>query len=536
LALKKPYVSLQTKITLLVCGVVALALLMTNVLISSHIAENTQKNLAEKASDIARMTACSLVVIEALNTQRDDTDIQTFTNYLLGVTKVEFIVVMDMNGIRKSHPDPTKIGQHFVGGDEIAALQGQEYVSVAAGTLGPSLRAFAPIFAPDGRQLGAVSVGILLDDVEQTVAQGRSIIYFGTGLGLLVGIIGAVLLARNIKKTLFGLEPFTIAKLLEERSAMLQSVREGILSVDKESRITLVNQEAARLFQLAGIDIDPAGKKVDECIPNTRLTDVLASGQAELDQEQDIHGVIILTNRFPIIVNGEIVGAIATFRDKTEMSQLAEQLTGVRNYAEALRSQAHEFRNKLHVILGLVRMESYDQLASYIKTIAHDQQTEVNFVGIRIKDPVVAGFLLGKLSRARELGVELTLAKDSFLPESNHPEVNHELITIVGNLLANALEAVANSTVKRVNVYFHYDNSELNIEVIDTGPGMSPQLQEAIFTKGYSTKADNRGLGLFLVQSSLDRLGGEIEVLSEPGKGTRFIVTLPYESKGVQND
>ena len=536
MALKRPYVSLRTKIIILVCGVVALALLVTNVLISSNIASNTQKNLAEKASDIARMTASSPVVIEALHNQREDRAIQAFTSKILELTKVEFVVVMDMNGIRKSHPDISKIGQHFVGGDEIAALQGQEYVSVAAGTLGPSLRAFAPIFSPDGKQLGAVSVGILLDDVQQTVAEGRTIIYFGTGLGLLVGVLGAVLLAQNIKKTLFGLEPFTIAKLLEERSAMLQSVREGILSVDKESRITLVNQEAARLFHLAGINIDPLGKKVDECIPNTRLTDVLESGQAELDQEQDIHGVVILTNRFPIIVNGEIVGAIATFRDKTEISQLAEQLTGVRNYAEALRSQAHEFRNKLHVILGLVRMESYDQLASYIKNIAHNQQTEVNFVGSRIKDPVVAGFLLGKLSRARELGVELTLTKDSFLPESTDPEVIHELITIVGNLLANALEAVATSTLKQVNVYFHYASNELNIEVIDTGPGISPELLEAIFTKGYSTKADNRGLGLYLIQCSLDRLGGEIEVLSEPGNGTRFIVTLPYESKGVRND
>ena len=148
----------------------------------------------------------------------------------------------------------------------------------------------------------------------------------------------------------------------------------------------------------------------------------------------------------------------------------------------------------------------------------------------------MAGFLLGKLSRARELGVELTLGKDSYLPESNHPEVIHELITIIGNLLANALEAVANSPIKQVNIHLHSDDSELNIEVADTGPGINPALQAAIFTKGYSTKADNRGLGLFLVQTSLDRLGGEIEVFSEQGKGTRFIVTLPYESKGVRND
>lgn len=528
----KPYIGLQTKITLLVCGVVALALLVTNIFISANVASNTQKSLAEKALDVARITAHSPLVRDALAGKREQADIQSYAEEIRGVTQVEFIVVMDMQGIRKSHPDSSKLGLRFVGGDETGVLEGKEYTSLGEGTLGLSLRAFTPVFGEDGRQVGAVSVGILLNNVQQAVEKSRSVIYWAVVFGLLIGIAGAVILARNIKKTLFGLEPRAIARLVEERSAMLLSVREGIIAVDKEARITLVNAAAGRLLEQAGVTGDPIGKNVEAFIPNTRLSDVLRTGKAELDQEQDLKGITLLTNRVPMCVGGEIIGAVATFRDKTEIHQLAEQLTGVRNYAEALRAQAHEFMNKLHVILGMVRLESYEQLAGYIKGIAHQYQEEIGSVIRRIKDPVLAGFLLGKLSHAREAGVEMVITAESFVPESSEAEVSGELVTIVGNLINNALEAVQHSTVKKIEVECLYRENKLYIKVSDTGPGFSSAQTERLFSKGFSTKAENRGLGLFLVQRSLERVNGTIEVISELGQGTCFTVSLPYLSKG----
>ncbi|WP_374702991.1 Spo0B domain-containing protein [Peribacillus deserti] len=91
-------------------------------------------------------------------------------------------------------------------------------------------------------------------------------------------------------------------------------------------------------------------------------------------------------------ISRHLVGAIVTFRDKTEIQLLDEQLTGVRNYADALRAQAHEFMNKLHVILGLVRMEQYDSLAKYINETVNHRENEVAFVSKRTQDPVLAGF------------------------------------------------------------------------------------------------------------------------------------------------
>lgn len=528
----QPKIGLRTKIAVLICGVVAMALLVTNVLISADVSANRQDALEDKARDIARIVATSQIVIAGLSGYGDEKQIQSYAEQIRQVTGVEFIVVMDMNSIRKSHPDASKIGQKFVGGDETEALQGKEYTSLAEGTLGPSLRAFVPIIDAEGKQIGAVSVGILLNSVQQAVEQSRRSVSFAVIFGLAVGITGALLLAQSIKKTLFGLEPYAIAKLLEERNAMLLSVREGIIAVDKHARITIVNGEAARLLKQAGVTGNPIGQNVEDFVPNTRLQNILNTGCSELNQEQDLRGITILTNRVPIQVNGEIVGAIATFRDKTEIRQLAEQPTGVRNYAEALRAQAHEFMNKLHVILGMVRLESYDQLGRYITEIAQKYQCEIGFIVRCIKDPVLAGFLLGKLSHAREFGVDLTIEEDSYLLEPADSDLVHELVTIMGNLVNNALEAVNDSTVKCVRLECLYDEGFLEITVSDTGPGLTESQKQQLFQKDYSSKAENRGIGLFLVQQSLARVGGTIEVFSELGQGTQFMVCLPYRSKG----
>lgn len=532
--LKKPILNLQTTITLLVCGVIAISLLVTNILISERVEKNTEKNLSDKAIHVARIVANSPTIIDGLNGKRNENVIQEFTNKIKTLTGVEFVVVIDTNGIRKSHPDINKVGKHFVGGDDEAALKGQEYVSTGNGTLGKSLRAFVPIFDSNGKQVGAVAVGILMNDVLQAVAQSRVIIYFGIGFGFLVGIFGAMLLARKIKNTMFGLEPSEIARILEERSAMLQSVREGILAVDKNSNVTLVNEEAEKIFSKVGIK-NIVGKEVEECVPNTGMKHVLETGQSELDQEQDLGGVKLLANRIPIVVKGEIVGAISTFRDKTELKLLAEQLTGVRAYADALRAQTHEFMNKLHIVLGMVHMKYYDELEEYINSIASNYQVEVGLVVKRIKDPVLAGFILGKMSYARESNAKFTLSERSYVPDPENSELTHELVTILGNLVDNALDAVKYSEDKIVTMELAYDNQFLVVEVSDTGSGISDNLKEEIYKNGFSTKGNNRGLGLYLVEKSVERLGGTIELFSELGEGTTFEIYLPYKCKdGVE--
>ncbi len=518
--------NLWKTITLLVCTVVIFSLLVTDILISHNVERTTEDSQAEKAKTIAHIVANDSIVIDGLVGKADTSAIQTYTNRILKNTGVQFIVVMDMGGIRKSHPDPQKIGHHFIGGDEGPVLKGKEHVSLAEGTLGISMRVFVPIFSETGEQLGAVAVGISADNVKERVKESRHIIYIGVGVGVLVGIIGAILLARHIKKSLFGLEPHRIAKILEERNTMLQSVKEGIIAVDNEARVTLINNEAKRLFKKSGLEEDFIGKDVELYMPNSRIKEVLQTGEVQLNEEQNIYGITIVTNRVPLYVKGEIVGAIATFRDKTEIRKLAEELTGIRLYAEALRAQSHEFMNKMHVVLGLTHMKQYEELQKYISGMVSEHQYEIGGVMKRIKSPVFAGFLLGKLSYAREKNIKLIISEDSYMPEIDDESITHELITIVGNLIDNALEAVTNCEKKRVEVKIQHGDI-LTITVQDTGKGIQEKEIEQLFTKGYSTKGDNRGYGLYLVKESIQRINGEIHMHSLVGKGTTITIEIP---------
>lgn len=523
---KKKRATLQLKIILLVCIVVSLSLLVTDLLITGRTSKAVEKNLAEKATDVAKITAVTPLVKEALLRGDRQPELQNFTNEIQHKTKVEFVVVMDMKGIRKTHPVQSNIGKHFVGGDEGAVLQGKETTSVAKGTLGMSLRSFTPVFDQHGRQIGAVAVGISLDKVNQAIRESRRIIYFAVGFGIIAGIIGALFLARKIKQILFGLEPGEIAKLLEERSAMLDSAKEGIVAIDAEGVITLMNSEAIRLFQEAGWNEKLIGKPIDDYLPNAPIT----SDTSVLDVEYNLNGITILANQVPVLVAGKIAGAIMTFRDKTEIKLLAEQLTGTKLYAEALRAQTHEFMNKLHVISGLMDMKDYPKLSGYIDEVVSHHQTEAGFVAGLVKDPVLAGFLLGKLSFAREANVELIISGDSVLPEAADSGIIHEIITILGNLIDNAVEAVKECKNQKVSLRFDYFEGLLVAEVHDTGEGIPEPLRLKLFEKGFSTKGENRGYGLFLVQQSLKKINGELEIDSKKGEGCTFIVSIPYQS------
>lgn len=521
--------SLQTKMMMLVFVVVIVVLLVTNLLISRSISQNTQQTLSTKVTDIARMAAHSEIVIDGLKGVRPEGDIQTYANETMKLTGVGYVVVLDMNLMRKSHPDPLSVGQSFRARNDAArSLYGEEYISVDDGVYGVSKRVFTPVRDATGKQIGVVVVGFYLDKVNQEIRKSQFMIMAGIIAGLCVGMMCAYLLARHVKKILFGMEPSQIAKLLEERGAMLHSVHEGIFAVNQSGEITLVNSKAVDLFGEKAESL--LGKQMDAY--SAIFQQVLKTGNPELNVEQNINGVTVLTNCVPVRVKREIVGAIATIQDLTEVKKLAEQLTGVQHYSDALRAQSHEFMNKLQVISGMIYMGCYKELDQFIQQTADHHQSEVGFIVRRIKDPVFAGFLLGKYSSAREDGVELLISEESFLPEPEHPDMIHDLIKIAGNLINNAIEAIQECDKKQIIVTIYHDQGILFLEVKDTGKGISREISENIFTKGFSTKGENRGLGLFFVQQAVMKLQGNIELRTVVGRGTSFQVKIPYEAKG----
>jgi CitB family two-component system sensor histidine kinase MalK len=523
---------LQTTITLLVCGVSIVCLLVTNYFIKHNVEQMTIDHIREKARDVSEAAAISPVFINGLskNYEANQKVIQQYAEKMRKVTNVDFMVVLDMHGIRKSHPNADKIGEKYAGGDAGMVFKGHEHTSIAKGTLGMSLRYFTPVYDNDGKQIGAILVGVLLNEVDRKVEQSTSIIYISLLFGIIIGLIGAILLAKKVKKIMFGMEPDEIANLLEQRSAMLEHAREGVLAVDSDSKITLTNQEAARLFNKIGITHNPIGRKVEDLIPKFHISEVMKTGSKAVDQEYFLNGLNIVANIVPIWVNQEIVGAVATFRDKTEIKQMAEQLTGVRSYAEALRAQTHEFMNKLHVILGMVQMEVYDELLDFVKGISYKFQTEVGFITARFKDPVVAGFILGKVSFARENGASLSFSDECYLPKSKNQDVVQDIVTILGNLIDNSLDAVKGCKEKAIEVeIIPFCHDKLSITVSDTGKGMSQSIINSAFKKGFSTKGEDRGFGLYLVEQSVKKLNGTIKIFSNEGSGTRFNVIISDE-------
>lgn len=528
MARTRPLLQLRARIILLVCAVVVVVLVVTGSLVARGMERRALATLTEKAVMVSQMTAESEVVVAGLRHRRSQAEVQAFAERVRERSQVDFVVVLNMNRIRLSHPNPAQIGAQFVGGDDLEVYRGLSYTSVAKGTLGQSLRAFTPVLDPaDGAQVGAVAVGILMRGVDQTFVSVRKRVVVGILIGFAAGILGAVYLADRIKRILLGMEPAEIATLLQQREALLHSVREGVVGVDRGLTITVVNGEAARLFGLAGIRGGLVGRSLEEVFPEAGLERVLADGVPSLDQESAINGLPVLTSAVPIRVQGRITGGVATFRNLSEVSRLAEQLTGVRHYADALRAQTHEFMNKMHVVLGLIRLGQYDSLKSYIIGISGKLDDEVGFVVQRIKDPVIAGFLLARLSSAREQEVVIRLSEASAIAASLDEALAHDVITILGNLLENAVEALRGSARREVDIHLGQEDDRLEIVVADTGPGIAPELLPRLFDKGTTTKGERHGYGLWQAARGAEAHGGRLTAGTRPGGGAVFTALLP---------
>ncbi|CAH3544869.1 sensor histidine kinase [Enterobacter roggenkampii] len=523
---KRP-MKLNTLVTLMVCAIIGSVLLVVFALYSVQITRATRDDVKDTALGIARTLADGPEIQRGLMQAPQENIIQPIAQAVTKRNDLLFTVVTDMRGIRYSHPNEALLGLHFIGDDLTPALKGKENVSVNRGALAEALRVFTPVYDAQHEQIGVVVVGISLNKVEEQIARGRLNAVWTILFSIFMSSMAIWGLVRVLKRILFGLEPYEISALFEQRQAMLQSLREGVLAVDIHGRVTMINQTAREILLL------PSGKQTENTSAPllASLRDVSKTGVARQDQEISCNGRLLLCNMVPVKSQDRVIGAITTFRDKTEVSQLMQRLDGMVNYVDALRAHTHEFMNKLHVILGLLNIKRYDKLEEYILQTAHHYQTDIGTIQSKVKSPVVAGFLLGKINRAKEAGVTLTLADESQIPDTASEEQVAVLITALGNLIENALDAMEGQQEGEIGLLLHYQNGWLSCEVSDDGPGIDPTQLESIFTKGFSTKGENRGVGLFLARQQIQNLGGDISVESEPGVFTQFFVHIPWDSE-----
>lgn len=518
-------VSLGPRIFFLVVAIFLLSVGAETFIIRDHIQATLVEESGKKLMSIAQMMAVDPRIVTAFALPEPSLVIQPVAEEIRRITQTSFVVVFNMGTIRYSHPFVDRLGKTFVGGDEKRALAGETYVSQAKGTLGISQRAFAPIFDSRGRQLGVVSVGLLLTESLQRQQQVVFTIYVMAFVGILMGLGGAVILSRNIKKAIFGLEPYQIGALLEERNVIFSSIKEGVIAIDREERIIFINESARLLLSRPGL---AEGSLVSDALPQTRLPDVVRTGKAVYDEEWISNGTMLLVNRIPLRADGEVIGAVATFRDMSEIRKLAEELMEVRKYTDALRREHHEHLNRLHVIAGLLQLKRYREAVRYIVSTVSRRQAMADFLRQRVRTPAVSGLLLSKLDQAQKVGIEMIIAPDSVLPELSPPQAG-AVITILGNLIENAVESLVAAAKPdgRIEVILRNGDGNVELYVRDNGDGFPVDLRDRIFEKGYTTKTTtkNMGMGLYLVRSAVEQYHGSSEVVLDGG--VTFRVTLP---------
>ncbi|MFP5113051.1 ATP-binding protein [Bacillaceae bacterium C204] len=505
----------------------------------THIMESNLKHeKGTKALSVAQSISNMPEIQKAFSSKNPSAIIQPIAEKIRKQVGAEFIVIGNRKEIRYSHPDPRRLGQKMVGGDNEQVFKGKSVISDSIGTLGPSLRGKAPIFS-DGNVIGVVSVGYLQTDIEKEVLKIRRKIIIATMIILLGGLLAALLISLNIKRAIFGLEPKEIAWMYQEKHAILESIHEGIIAIDTKGRITVVNETAHKILNVPN-EVLLRGKRIEEVIENTHLYEVVRTGLAEYDREFIILGEVFLVNRIPIFnKKGEVIGAVASFRNKSELSNLIQELSHVKAYAEGLRAQTHEYSNRLYTLLGLIQLGSYKEAIDFISREVDVAQGFISFLMKEIPDPIIAGFILGKVSLSSEFKINFTIDRESSFKDVPVEISRDSLVTIIGNLVNNAFEAVKENeqVEKRVSLFLTDLGKDLIIEIEDNGKGIDIGLSEQIFQNGFSTKErqSNAGIGLSLVKEAITGLGGSITFSSHEGEGTIFTVAIP-KRRGCLNE
>jgi two-component system CitB family sensor kinase len=521
--------TLRSKINLLVLLNILFVLLLVLSALSYIVIGQKFEETGDQSLFLAKTMANLPQIIQAFQQPDPASIIQPIAEDFRKQTKAEFIVVANMDLIRYSHPNPLQIGKRLDGEDNLndqKVLQGQEVRSTAIGSLGLTVRGKYPIYDVNHHQIGLVSVGFLVQDIWNKLYSLLLKIGLIGVVALLFGLGGAYLLSGHIKRQIFNMEPAEIAFISQEQAAILDSIREGIIAINSDGQITTFNQEAKKIVGIESTDVK--GKSITSVLPTSRLTDVVREDISHKDEPMIIGNTLVVANRVPVHSKGKVIGAVATFRDKLQLDQIDQRLADIGKYADSLRSQRHEFMNKIHLISGLIKMKEYDMVNELIEQINEEQQNVIDFFLTRIHDPAIVGVLVGKMHRTKELGIQLLVDSDSTLPDPcPHRDI---IITLLGNAIENSLEAIstakASSAVHTITVYFRNEDEQITVSVQDTGPGIDPKLGEDIFQDGVTSKGVGRGFGLALLSRLVTSNGGHLSI-SSSAEGANLRVSLP---------
>lgn len=319
-----------------------------------------------------------------------------------------------------------------------------------------------------------------------------------------------------------------LSRMHDYHQAALHAVREGLLMLDGQFRVALMNDGGRELL---GVTDDVVGRSVAELGLPAPLTGALLSAEPRVDEVHLTDARVLVVNTTPVS-GGERRGTVVTLRDVTELQALTGELDSERGFTQALRSQAHEAANRLHTMVSLIELGRAEEAVDFATAELELAQTLTDEVISAVSEPVLAALLLGKAAQANERGVELVVSEDSGIDDGLLPASlsARDLVTVLGNLIDNAMDAAQGTTGARVTVTAFTDASVLVLRVADTGSGVDPAHAEQVFQRGWSTKPagpGGRGLGLALARQTVNRHAGTLEVREGTDGGAEFEVRLP---------
>jgi sensor histidine kinase regulating citrate/malate metabolism len=565
---------------------------------------DTERAAAARCTALATSIADNPFVLEALGTDDPSASLEPYALDLMRDTDTDFVTVMTPDRTRLTHPDPAEIGRPFIG--TIApALAGRSFTETYSGTLGPSVRAVVPVRGDDGEVVALVAAGVTVDSVSAALGQRLPLLVGGALATVALGALAAWLLSRHLRRVTRGLGAEELGRVSDHHEAVLHSVGEGLVLVDDQGRLTLANDHAALLLGLPSLVDDVAGRPVPvaELALPTSLAGLLAGGGEAQDEVHVADDRVLVVNQRVAAAPGaragggrvavgrgatgrgavggrggagRALGTVTTLRDHTELRQLTDELRTMSTLSAALRSQTHEFANRLHTIVALIELGRADEALRFASDELDLGQALADQVVAAVDEPVLAALLLGKSAQARERAVELELHVS---PDFGSPRVPvRDLVTVLGNLVDNALDAAAprwadadpgdgaappragaevdlaanrepdhepgknavhgaersSSRPATVSVVLARPApGVLRIAVSDSGPGL-PEGRD-VFERGVSTKpggAEGRGIGLALVAQVARRAGGTVDARSTE-HGTTITVDLPDDAEAV---
>ncbi len=506
---------LWVKLTFMVLVTVALTVSVLYLSLTNRIYEATQTQEEEQLLSIAEIVAAQPLVIQTLSDGATNPEVQTYANQITETYQLDFVVVMTMDRIRLTHPDPEKINAPFQGGDEEAALSGQETTSIAQGTLGQSLRAFVPVFNAENVEIGVVAIGIKTTTLASIAKKTMQPFTVSFAVSLLFGIAAAIFTAFQLKNQMYNLEPIEIARLLEERNAMLENTKDAILVTDKDNRVVLSNLEAKKLFQRDELDGAIVGLPIQSLLPVAQDLKLLAGQNKTTDRIYHQDGVDYLLSTAPITVAKKVIGQIILMRDATELYLLTDQLFNAATYTTTLQTQSHDFLNKLHVIYGLADLEEYEELNDYLGKILEPEQEFSHRMIFLVKNPVIAGFLIGERSKFTEQNYPFMIEVYPDVPPTTDHTAVQCWINIIRFLDQFILE---NRLADDLQIHFGFWNDRLEtVYELQLEPAMKERLTEELHAP--------------VISQLLKRVDGQLEIESNERR-IKISLKTAYRKEG----